>query len=71
MSKSELQSVFVTAAVAALATTLTGLLIAHLVEKAKENRTPAPTPEELRQAEEQRMLQEAQAWMLAGTGRYW
>jgi hypothetical protein len=70
MTKKELQSVFVTAAVAAVATTLTGLVIASLVEKAKENRAPQPTPEELRQAEEQRMLQEAQAWMLAGTGRY-
>ncbi len=71
MTKKELQSVFVTATVAAVATTLTGLLIAHLIEKAKENRAPQPTPEELRQAEEQRMLQEAQAWMLAGMGRYW
>ena len=70
MTKKELQSVFVTAAVAAVATTLTGLLIAHVVQKAKENRTPQLTPEQVRQAEEQRMLDEAQAWMLAGTGRY-
>jgi hypothetical protein len=70
MTSKELQNVFVTAVVASVATTLTGLLVMYAIEKGKEAQKKPLTPEEAQQAEQEALQREAQQWLLAGMGCY-
>jgi membrane protein YqaA with SNARE-associated domain len=70
MTRKEVQSIAMTAAIAATASTLTGLLVAYLIERAKEAQQPPMTPEERARAQAEAFLQAQQQW-LAGMGRCW
>lgn len=70
MTKKDLRDVAITAAIAATASTITGLLIAYFIERAKQSRQPELTPEEEMRAQAQALLNAQQQW-LAGMGRCW
>ena len=70
MTKSDIRDVAVTAAIAATASTATGLLIAYLIDRARQAKQPPLTPAEKAQAQAQAFLDAQQQW-LAGVGRCW
>lgn len=70
MTSKELQTIAITAAIAATASTATGLLIAYLIDRAKQSRQPELTPEEQARAQAQELLEAQKQW-LAGMGRCW
>jgi membrane protein YqaA with SNARE-associated domain len=70
MTKKDIQTIAITAAIAATASTVTGLLIAYLIDRARQSRQPELTPEEEMRAQTQALLNAQQQW-LAGMGRCW
>jgi membrane protein YqaA with SNARE-associated domain len=70
VTRKDVQTIAMTAAIAATASTLTGLLIAYLIDRAREARQLPMTPEEIAQAKAQAFHEAQQQW-LAGMGRCW
>lgn len=70
MTKKDLRDVAITAAIAATASSITGILIAYLIERARKARQQPMTLEEKLKAQAQAALQ-AQQQLLAGCPHRW